>query len=136
MVQEENEALGQASSVYEIDIERYRSIAEVFGVLIVPTLVAGSQMLSGLPCTSDLKSFLFQSVSLPSDCFRVSLGLIPTSTKNDDSNNDETPPSSPHPKLASVESEFLDMHGVKPIAEPENAEEPEQPTCARTTKTE
>ncbi len=62
MIEEELEEFVWPSDIYEVDIEKYQQIAQAYGILVVPTLVAGGQMLSGLPTPSDLRSFLMQSV--------------------------------------------------------------------------
>ena len=63
MVENESEALGIEQNVYEIDVEKQCRIAEVYGILVVPTLVAGSYKISGVPTESDLRSFLLQALS-------------------------------------------------------------------------
>jgi thioredoxin-like negative regulator of GroEL len=62
MLEEELEEFLLPSDIYEVDIEKYQQIAQAYGILVVPTLVAGGQILSGLPTQSDLRSFLMQSV--------------------------------------------------------------------------
>ena len=61
MLEEEIEDFILPSDIYEVDIERYRHIAEAYGVMVVPTLVAGGHSISGLPTASDLRTFLMQS---------------------------------------------------------------------------
>ncbi|MFX1559593.1 MAG: thioredoxin family protein [Promethearchaeota archaeon] len=63
MLEEESEALGTEHNIYEVDVERQYRIAEAYGILVVPTLVAGSCKISGVPETSDLRSFLLQAIS-------------------------------------------------------------------------
>ena len=61
MLEEEIDDFILPSDIYEIDIERYRHIAEAYGVMVVPTLIAGGHSISGLPTASDLRAFLMQS---------------------------------------------------------------------------
>ena len=63
MVNEESLDIGGAPSLYEVNIEKHRRIAEAFGVMMVPTLVSGRNTISGVPSTTDLRSFLLQSAS-------------------------------------------------------------------------
>jgi len=63
MVETECDTIGETTRLHEIDVERHTHIAETYGVLAVPTLVSGSQSLSGVPCSDDLRSFLFQSIA-------------------------------------------------------------------------
>ncbi len=63
MVETECDSIGETTRLHEIDVERHTHIAETYGVLTVPTLVSGSHSLSGVPCSDDLRSFLFQSIA-------------------------------------------------------------------------
>jgi glutaredoxin len=63
MVETECDTIGETTRLYEVDVERHTHIAETYGVSAVPTLVSGSQSLSGVPCSDDLRSFLFQSIA-------------------------------------------------------------------------
>ena len=63
MLENECRALGTEQQVYEVDVEKQHRIAEAYGVLAVPTMVAGSMKISGVPTTDDLHSFLLQAVS-------------------------------------------------------------------------
>ncbi len=63
MLEDENKALGFVQLVYEVNVDNQHRIAEAYGILVVPTLVAGSYKISGVPTSSDLRSFLLQSVS-------------------------------------------------------------------------
>jgi len=63
MLEHESEALGTEQNIYEVDVERQYRIAEAYGILVVPTIVAGSYKISGVPSESDLRSFLLQAVS-------------------------------------------------------------------------
>jgi hypothetical protein len=63
MLEDECQALGTQQQVYEVDVEKQHRIAEAFGILAVPTLVAGSWKISGVPTSGDLRSFLLQAVS-------------------------------------------------------------------------
>jgi hypothetical protein len=62
MLEEQLEEFIVPSDIYEVDIEQYTHMAKAYNILVVPTLVAGGQSLSGLPTESDLRSFLLQSV--------------------------------------------------------------------------
>jgi thioredoxin-like negative regulator of GroEL len=63
MLEKESEVLGTEQNIYEVDVDRQYRIAEAYGILAVPTLVAGPYKVSGVPSTSDLRSFLLQAVS-------------------------------------------------------------------------
>jgi len=63
MVETECDTIGETTRLHEIDVERHTRIAKTYGVLAVPTLISGSQSLSGVPCSDDLRSFLFQSIA-------------------------------------------------------------------------
>jgi predicted DsbA family dithiol-disulfide isomerase len=63
MLEEECRTLGTEQQVYEVDVEKQHRIAEAYGILAVPTLVAGSRKISGVPTADDLHSFLLQAVS-------------------------------------------------------------------------
>jgi len=63
MLEDESEVLGTEQNIYEVDVERQYRIAEAYGILAVPTLVAGAYKISGVPEASDLRSFLLQAVS-------------------------------------------------------------------------
>jgi len=80
MLDEEAEELGSLPSIFEVNVDRYQSIAEVYNVLVVPTLVAGMQQITGVPTSSDLRSFILQvstgkptgvSTSCPSSLLRT-----------------------------------------------------------------
>ena len=60
MLDDESGELGIPETVFEVDVDRHHHIAEAYGILVVPTLVAGMQKISGVPTHSDLKSFLLQ----------------------------------------------------------------------------
>jgi hypothetical protein len=60
MLEEESDELGTLQPIYEVDVDKHQYIAETYGILVVPTLVAGMQKLSGVPTQSDLRSFLLQ----------------------------------------------------------------------------
>ncbi len=53
--------LGTSYDVHEINVSQHSRIAEVYDVLVVPTLVAGHQKISGVPGGDDLKAFLIQA---------------------------------------------------------------------------
>jgi len=61
MLEEEGADFGDGAKVYEVNVERHPFIAEAYGVMVVPTLVAGGSALYGVPCESELKSFLLQA---------------------------------------------------------------------------
>ncbi len=61
MLHNEGDDLIDANSIYEVDIERFRYIAEAYGIMTIPTIVAGGKVLSGVPTSSDLRSFLLQT---------------------------------------------------------------------------
>ena len=63
MLEDECKELGTEQQVYEVDVEKQHRIAEAYGILAVPTLVAGSFKISGVPTIDDLRSFLLQAVS-------------------------------------------------------------------------
>ncbi|MGY5861422.1 MAG: thioredoxin family protein [Candidatus Thorarchaeota archaeon] len=63
MVETECDTIGETTRLHEVDVERHTHIAETYGVLAVPTLISGSVSLSGVPCSDDLRSFLFQSIA-------------------------------------------------------------------------
>ena len=60
MLEEEAEELGALPSIFEVNVDRYQNIAEAYSVLVVPTLVAGIQQITGVPTSSDLRSFILQ----------------------------------------------------------------------------
>ncbi|MGY5853308.1 MAG: glutaredoxin domain-containing protein [Candidatus Thorarchaeota archaeon] len=61
MLHNEGDGLIDDNSIYEVDIERFRYIAEAYGIMTIPTIVAGGKVLSGVPTSSDLRSFLLQT---------------------------------------------------------------------------
>ncbi len=61
MLEEEKGTLCDGTTIYEVNVEKHHHIAEVYGVVMVPTLVAGSSVLSGIPCPNELRSFLLQA---------------------------------------------------------------------------
>ncbi len=63
MIEEDSQDMQSETGILEIDIGRYRQIAEVYGVLVVPTLVSHADTLSGLPASDDLRSFLLKAAS-------------------------------------------------------------------------
>jgi hypothetical protein len=58
MLDEESNELGVLQPLFEVDVDKHHHIAAVYGILVVPTLVAGMQKISGVPTQSDLRSFL------------------------------------------------------------------------------
>jgi hypothetical protein len=63
MIETECHNIGQEFSIYEVSIEECEQIAEAYGILTVPTLVAGNKMLTGVPGQSDLHCFLLQAAA-------------------------------------------------------------------------
>ncbi|TFF91778.1 hypothetical protein EU545_02985 [Candidatus Thorarchaeota archaeon] len=63
MILEETDVFGEDSLVCEIDINRYTRLAQAYGIVTVPTMVARSSILSGIPEADDLRSFLFRAFS-------------------------------------------------------------------------
>lgn len=63
MLQIEFLDLGVPSMIHEVNIEHQPRIAEVYGIMTVPTLVSRRSLISGVPCQDDLRSFLLQSLS-------------------------------------------------------------------------
>jgi thioredoxin-like negative regulator of GroEL len=63
MIEEESEETIHETEILEIDVAKYRKIAEAYGVLVVPTLVAHANSLSGLPAADDLRSFLLSAAT-------------------------------------------------------------------------
>ncbi len=61
MILEESSVLGIRPNLCEIDIDRERLFATVFGVRVLPTLIFREQVLRGLPDVSDLRTFLLQA---------------------------------------------------------------------------
>ena len=60
MLDEESEELGLHQSVFEVNVDKHYHIAEAYSILVVPTLVSGMQKISGVPTSSDLRSFILQ----------------------------------------------------------------------------
>ncbi len=60
MLDEESEELGLLRSVYEVNVDKHHHIAEAYSILVVPTLVSGMHKISGVPTSSDLRSFILQ----------------------------------------------------------------------------
>ena len=63
MIEEESTDIDGDLQVYEVDIEAHDTFADIYGVMMVPTLVSRFHTLSGVPCESDLRSFLLQATS-------------------------------------------------------------------------
>jgi hypothetical protein len=63
MLEDESEAIGAEHNIYEVDVDKQYRIAEAYDILVVPTIVAGSYKISGVPTGSDLRSFLLQAIS-------------------------------------------------------------------------
>jgi len=79
-------------SVYEINIDKYRRLARAFGILVVPTLVAGGRTLAGLPTPSDLQNFVLQASSEESICFdEMAPNQKPHETPKVSSSEESTP---------------------------------------------
>lgn len=60
MLDDESDDLGLTQTIFEVNVDKHHHIAEAYGILVVPTLVAGMQKISGVPTHSDLRSFLLQ----------------------------------------------------------------------------
>jgi len=60
MLDEESDEIGVLQPIFEVNVDKHHHIAETYGILVVPTLVAGMQKISGVPTQSDLRSFLLQ----------------------------------------------------------------------------
>ncbi|MHA1959154.1 MAG: thioredoxin family protein [Candidatus Thorarchaeota archaeon] len=104
MVSEENENMEGGVSVYEVNVEEHPTVADVYNVLAIPTLVSGGSVLAGLPTESDLRSFVLQSFT---NRTRTETTLeIPTVRKFRDGFATLS-------RLAKVEARVLDMMGVK-----------------------
>ncbi len=63
MIVEEEDLFGKDSLVCEIDVDSYARVAKAYGIMTVPTMVARSSTLSGVPDLDDLRSFLFRALS-------------------------------------------------------------------------
>jgi len=63
MLENEFLDLGIPSVIHEVNIEHQPRIAEVYGIMTVPTLVSRRSLISGIPCQDDLRAFLLQSLS-------------------------------------------------------------------------
>jgi len=63
MLQNEFLDLGIPSVIHEVNIEHQPRIAEVYGIMMVPTLVSRGCLISGVPTQDDLRAFLLQSLS-------------------------------------------------------------------------
>ncbi len=61
MLKEELHDFAISSPIYEIDVEKCEYISEAYGIMTLPTLITGSNILSGVPTESDLRSFILQS---------------------------------------------------------------------------
>ncbi len=116
MLHEELDSMGCTVSIHEINIESYPHIAEIFGILIIPTLVHNDAILSGIPSITDLRAFLFHSIttdSLTDDDDLMS--FLHVSRKNDDI----TVPSREEmlQKLSEIEELVLDIDGIEKESE-------------------
>jgi hypothetical protein len=63
MLENEFLDLGIPSVIHEVNIEHQPRIAEVYGIMTIPTLVSRGSLISGVPCQDDLRAFLLQSLS-------------------------------------------------------------------------
>ncbi|MBN2230826.1 MAG: thioredoxin family protein [Candidatus Thorarchaeota archaeon] len=63
MLLEKYEEFGQLDTIYEVNVDVHYHIAEAYGILVVPTLVAGMQKITGVPTETDLRSFILQITS-------------------------------------------------------------------------
>ncbi|MBD3405837.1 MAG: hypothetical protein GF411_06880 [Candidatus Lokiarchaeota archaeon] len=62
MIEEQLSELNLNIVLYEINIDENMNIAQVYGILEVPTVISRTKRLSGLPSFADLRSLLFQSI--------------------------------------------------------------------------
>ncbi|NHI83560.1 MAG: thioredoxin [Candidatus Thorarchaeota archaeon] len=65
MLENASHELSESTLIYEVNIDRYQSIAEIYGIMMVPTLVSKGNMICGVPTSADLISFLMQSITEP-----------------------------------------------------------------------
>ncbi|UCE11661.1 MAG: thioredoxin family protein [Candidatus Thorarchaeota archaeon] len=122
MVEDENENIASEASVFEVNVEEYPTFASLYNVLVVPTLVSGRTVISGVPSESDLRSFMLQSVSSQSGSdVKLKIQAIMKSRKQVDV------PS----RLTMVESRMLDMMGVKNTSCRPREEAPREKVCER-----
>jgi len=83
MLDEESDELGVFQPIFEVDVDKHHHIAEVYGILVVPTLVAGMQKISGVPTQSDLRSFLLHMNPITrSQSERTTPGLVMREVRN------------------------------------------------------
>jgi hypothetical protein len=68
MLDEESDELGVPQPIFEVDVDKHQYITETYGILVVPTLVAGMQKISGVPTQSDLRSFLLHLNPVTQSC--------------------------------------------------------------------
>lgn len=61
MLDQDESDLADVAQVYEVNVERHPFIAEAYGIMVVPTLVAGCKALYGVPSESELRSFILQA---------------------------------------------------------------------------
>jgi glutaredoxin len=61
MLDQDESDLADVAQVYEVNVEKHPFIAEAYGIMIVPTLVAGCKALYGVPSESELRSFILQA---------------------------------------------------------------------------
>ncbi len=76
MIAVELEELQCTVRIHEVDIQKQERIAHVYGVSVVPTLIADDSRLTGLPSASDLRSFILNVASETSDSPRSPPELI------------------------------------------------------------
>lgn len=128
MLEEEEADIAGVAAVYEVNVDKHPFIAEAYGVMVVPALVAGCKALCGVPSESDLRSFLLQAaIGTPSHeddndldpplssvhqsrltkagiCDRICAGE-PRSISTDATYSRSILPSTGHPKKANDEKE-------------------------------
>jgi thioredoxin-like negative regulator of GroEL len=61
MLEHEETDIADVATVYEVNVEKHPLIAEAYGIMVVPTLVAGCKALYGVPSESELRSFILQA---------------------------------------------------------------------------
>jgi thiol-disulfide isomerase/thioredoxin len=61
MLQQDESDLADVAEIYEVNVEKHPLIAEAYGIMVVPALVAGCKALYGVPSESELRSFILQA---------------------------------------------------------------------------
>jgi len=63
MIETESSQFGRPPVVCEIRIDEHDIFAKVFGISVVPTLMYRNSILTGLPDSDDLRSFLIRAIA-------------------------------------------------------------------------